>query len=81
MIEAHIIEQDIETDDISKIAYVDVFPEDLGARPDDFDSLLKQEMDRLAEGEDLQDAYDRAKERLAVIEAQKQLKRMLQGNQ
>jgi hypothetical protein len=64
MFEDYIIENNIESGDIESIDFFDVFP-DL----DDcsFPALLKRAVEKLKEGEDFEDAYNKARAQEAQL--------------
>lgn len=68
LIEAHMLEHKLDDEALTDLDYCDVFPEDLDARPNSFEAILRRELNRLTEGEDMETAYQRAREALALLD-------------
>lgn len=68
LIEAHMLEHKLDDEVLMDLDYCDVFPEDLDARPNSFEAILRRELNRLTEGEDMETAYQRAREALALLD-------------
>lgn len=66
IVDGYIAGNDIDSEAIHEIEFFDVFPE---LDESSFESILRQEMDRLDDEEDMEDAYQRARERFEIIEA------------